>query len=143
MQAERLWEFPVSSTIIISARLIYPGADAQLLFDYHDDKKDGLILNSGIIFDMVQAIRHTSEMFADTYFPESYDYLVIIKNSEWVNELRVINKQIADDWDIKHYAIYLKSNGLFEFIASDYRILETREGRLCDIEQLEERNRNN
>ena len=48
-------------------------------------------------------------------------------------ELREINKEIADYWDIRHYAIILDSNGIYEFIARDYDILDTKEGRLSKV----------
>ncbi|ATW25304.1 hypothetical protein [Candidatus Formimonas warabiya] len=129
MGTNKLWEFPVPSTCIAEGgvKLIYPGGDALLLFDYYDEEKNDAVFNSGIVFDAVQAHRHTTEKFIKSLLG-AYDTLVEITDSEWVKELREINKEIADYWNIKHYAIFLDSNGLFEFIARDYKILETKEG---------------
>lgn len=129
MGTNKLWEFPVPSTCIADGgvNLIYPGGDALLLFDYYDEEKNDAVFNSGIMFDAVQAHRHTTEKFIKSLLG-AYDSLVEITDSEWVKELREINKEIADYWNIKHYAIFLDSNGLFEFIARDYKILETKEG---------------
>lgn len=138
MKVNKLWEFPVPSTCLADGgvKLIYPGGDAWLLFDYYDEKKDDTIFNSGIVFDAVQAHRHSSEKFTKFIF-EAYDYLVEIVNSEWVNQLREINKEIADYWNIKHYAIFLDSNGLYEFIARSYKIMETKKGGLNGLSNVE------
>ena len=137
MRAEKLWEFPVPSTCIAEGgvKLIYPGGDAWLLFDYYDESKEDAVFNSGILFDAVQAHRHASEKFQ--FSSEAQDTLVEIKDSEWVAQLREKNKKIADFWNIKHYAIFLDSNGLYEFIARDYRILETKEGGINGLFKVE------
>ncbi len=46
MQTNKLWEFPVPSTYIADGgvKLIYPGGDALLLFDYYDKEKNLLFL---------------------------------------------------------------------------------------------------
>lgn len=134
MNDKKLWEFPVPSTNIAEGGvvLVYPGGNAYLLFDYYNDTTDEVILNSGIMFNSVQAHRHTSEKFLKS-LRNSYDCLIEIVNSEWVNEFYEINKDIAKFWDLKHYAIFLDSNGLFEFLARDYRILETKVGRLNGV----------
>ncbi len=134
MKVKELWKFPVPSTAIADGgvQLLYPGGDALLLFDYYDESKNDAIFNSGISFKMAQAHRHRSEMFTNTLM-DAYDCLVEVTDSDWVDEFKRINKEIADYWDIKHYAIFLKSCGLFEFIASDYSILETKEGGLSEL----------
>lgn len=125
----KIWEFPVVSTCLAEGgvKLIYPGGKAWLLFDYYDENNNNAIFNAGIRFDAVQAHKHSSEKFS-TFVIDTYDYLVEIVDSEWVNQLREINKEIADFWNIKHYAIFLDSNGLYEFIATDFKILEPKEG---------------
>ena len=128
MDVKKIWQFPVPSTAIEGTKLIYPGGDAWLLFDYYDENQDA-IFNSGLMFEAVQAHRHSSEMFTVSLMG-AYDCLVEIVDSEWVKELNEINKQTADFWGIKHYAIFLKSNGLFEFIARGYEILNVNRGAL-------------
>lgn len=138
MKINNLWKFPVPSTCIAEGgvKLIYPGGNAWLLFDYYDEKKNDVIFNTGILFDAVQAHRHSSEKFIKSLL-NAYDSLVEITESEWVNQLREVNKEIADYWGIKHYAIFLDSNGLYEFIARDYKILETKEGGLSGLFEVE------
>jgi hypothetical protein len=129
MDNNKLWEFPVASTALAEGgvKLIYPGGDAWLLFDYYNE--DNAVFNSGILFDTVLAHKHTSEKLISTLMG-AYDYLVEIADSEWLEQLREINQQTVDYWKLKHYAIYLDSNGLYEFIAKSYRILETKAGGL-------------
>ncbi len=134
MENKKIWEFPVPSTCIAEGgvKLIYPGGDAWLLFDYYDENKNDAVYNAGIVFDAVQAHRHSSEKFTKSLLG-AYDSLVEITNSEWAAQLREINKEIADFWNIKHYAIFLDSYGLYEFIARDYKILEIREGSITGL----------
>lgn len=129
MEINKLWEFPVPSTCLAEGgvKLIYPGGDAWLIFDYFDEEKDDAIFNSGIVFNGVQAHRHFTEKFVYSLLG-AYDCLVEITDSDWVKQLREVNKKIADYWNIKHYAIFLDSNGLYEFIARDYTILGTKGG---------------
>ena len=129
MKSNELWKFPVPSTCIAEGgvKLFYPGGDAWLLFDYYDEEKNDAIFNSGIVFDAVQAHRHTTEKFTK-FIEGTYDCLIEIVDSKWIEELRGHNKEIADFWGIKHYVIFLDSNGLFEFAARGYKILETKEG---------------
>jgi hypothetical protein len=137
MKTNKLWDFPVASTCIAEGgvKLIYPGGDALLLFDYYDEEKNDAIFKSGIVFDAVQAHRHTTEKFVVSLLG-AYDSLVEIIDSEWVNQLKDANKEIADYWNIKHYAIFLDSNGLFEFIARDFKILETKEGSINGLFEI-------
>lgn len=138
MGFNKLWEFPVPSTCIAEGgvKLIYPGGDAWLLFDFYNENKNDALFNSGIVFDAVQAHRHVSEKFISSLYG-AYDNLVEITDSEWVTQLREINKKIADYWDIKHYVIFLDSNGLYEFLARDFRILETKEGGINGLFEIE------
>lgn len=138
MEIKELWKFPVPSTYIAEGgvRLIFPGGPAILLFDYYDEDESGATYNLGIIFQSAQSHRHSSEKFIK-FIPGAYDTLVEIVDSDWVMELREINKEIADYWDIRHYAIILDSNGIYEFIARDYDILDTKEGRLSKVMNFE------
>ena len=134
MEIKELWVFPVPSSAIAEGgvQLIYPGGDALLLFDYYNENRNEKVFNSGILFQMAQAHRHRSEMFLSTLM-DAYDRLVEIVDSDWVVEFKRINRRVADYWDIKHYAIFLKSNGLYEFLASDFTILDTKEGGLSEF----------
>lgn len=134
MKVKELWVFPVPSSAIAEGdvQLIYPGDNAWLLFDYYDVNGNGAVFNSGILFHTPEAIRHRSEMFSINLM-DAYDRLVEIEDSDWVAGFRLINRQAADYWKLKHYAIFLKSYGLYEFLASDFTILDTKEGGLNEL----------
>ena len=137
MRVKELWHFPVPSAggLATDVKLCYPSENAKtiLLFDYYDstfydEKGYDEVFSTGIQFDMAQALRHFSEKFVTSF--DAYDKLIEILDSEWVTELKRVNNEVADYWNIKHYAILLDSNGLYEIIASGYKILETKKGYL-------------
>jgi len=135
MIVNKAWEFPVPSTSMHSnyVNLLHQGYYALLYFDYFDRQRN-VVLNSGICFEGVQAVRHTSEKFilagtvdAD-YVSNARDRLVEYQDSEWVAYFRELDRETADFWSIRHYGICLDSVGFFEFLASGFKVLETREG---------------
>ena len=132
MQVKELWRSPVPSTTVQGEQLLCTGADALLRFDYSDVKKNDALFTAGIFFKSVVGFKHDSEGFATTLM-DAYDRLVEIVNSDWVAEYRKTNPRIANLFNIKHYAIFLKSCGLYEFIAKDYAIQEISEGGLNEL----------
>ncbi|AVK84466.1 hypothetical protein C3943_13240 [Lysinibacillus sp. B2A1] len=125
------WEFPVPSNCIsTSVSLSYRQGDAIILFDYYDIDYDDKIFNGGLKFISTVAHRHSSEKFTK-YVSGTYDKLVTIEDSNWVKEL----KSLSPEWAINqlnHYAIYLDSYGLYEFIAHEFYIIDIKEGALCE-----------
>ncbi|SBV99300.1 hypothetical protein KL86CLO1_11172 [uncultured Eubacteriales bacterium] len=132
MNAKELWRIPVPSTAVGSAQMLYAGADVLLRFDYSDETHNDMEFNTGILLKTVLGFKHDSEGFATTTM-DAYDRLVEIAESDWVAEYQKANPRIADLFHIKHYAIFLKSCGLYEFIAKSYAIQKVREGGLNDL----------
>lgn len=132
MKVIELWQTPVPSTQVQGEQLLYTGADALLRFDYYDVDKNDAMFTAGIFFEFVVGFKYDSEGFATTTM-DAYDRLVEIADSDWVAEYRKTNPRIADLFHIKHYAIFLKSCGLYEFIAKSYAIQEVKEGSLNDL----------
>ncbi len=132
MEAKELWRIPVPSTAVGSAQLLYGNADVLLRFDYSDEAHNDTEFNTSILFKTVLGFKHDSEGFATTTM-DAYDRLVEIADSNWLSEYQKANPRIADLFSIKHYAIFLKSCGLYEFIAKDFAILKVREGGLNDL----------
>jgi hypothetical protein len=132
MRIKELWRIPVPSTAVQGEQLLYTSADALLRFDYYDAKKDDTIFNCGIFFKNVVGFKHDSEGFS-TALMDAYDRLVEIIDSDWINEYRKINSRVANIFSIKHYAIFLKNCGLYEFIAAEFAIQEARKGGLNDL----------
>jgi len=132
MKETELWKLPVPSTMVQGEQLLCTGADALLRFDYFDAEKNDTMFTAGIFFDSVVGFRHDSEGFATTLM-NAYDRLVEVVNSDWIAEYRKTNPRIANLYNIKHYAIFIKSCGLYEFIAKNYAIQDTREGGLSEL----------
>jgi uncharacterized protein YegP (UPF0339 family) len=129
MRIDTLWEFPVPSTNLCGdVRFIFPGANAWLFYEYFGYDDPDRVYNSGIKFKHVQVHRHANEKFASLL--RAYDKIVEVCDSEWIEQLVARNSEIAAYWNIKHYAIYLDSNGLYEFAANGFEILEVKEGEL-------------
>lgn len=127
MKLVEQWVFPVPSNCISTGvSLTYEQGDAVLLFDYFDEEQDDKVFNGGIRFISTIAHRHTSEKFTK-YISGTYDKLVKIEESNWVNELKEISPEWAKNGLI-HFALYLDSYGLFEFIAHEFHILDIKEG---------------
>lgn len=135
MKLKEMWIFPVPSTQIYhGVNMLYPGANAILLFDYH---KNDHIYKAGIKFEMVRAFRHLSEGFG--FLEGAYDTLVEVENSKWSDELSKVNPFLEKNYNYKlrHFAIYLDSNGLYEFIAHNFMIIEPKLGELDEtIDEL-------
>ena len=130
MRFDTKWEFPVPSTNLCGdVKCIVPGANVWLLYEYFDYDNPDIVYNSGIKFKHVQVYRHANEKFASSLMG-AYDKIVEVCDSDWIEQLTAINPQIAAYWNIRHYAIYLDSNGLYEFAASGFEILEVKEGDL-------------
>ena len=141
MKTNKLWVFPVPSTSIHNGgvRLLYPGGDAWLVFDYYDIENN-YTYNSGILFEGVQAHKHICEKFLESeseqnvkFIMNAYDTLVEFVDSDWIKYLQKLDKKTADYWNIKHFGILLDSNGFYEFIARSYKILERKEGGLDEF----------
>ena len=132
MKAKELWRIPVPSTAVGSAHMLYGNADVLLRFDYSDEAYNDTEFNAGILFKAVLGFKHDSEGFAITTM-DAYDRLVEIADSDWLSEYQKANPRVANLFNIKHYAIFLKSCGLYEFIAKGFVIQKVREGGLNDL----------
>lgn len=134
MSIQKLWEFPVPSNCIANGVvLIYAGGDAIIKFDYFDENENGVIYNGSIRFKSVMAHRHSTEKFTN-FIQGAYDTVIEIQNSKWAKELYKLNPEDSKYWDIKHYAIYLDSFGLYEFIAQKFIQQNTTKGEIPEKE---------
>ncbi|MCL6605222.1 MAG: hypothetical protein K6T94_20350 [Paenibacillus sp.] len=131
MKLEEQWVFPVPSNCIsTSVTLTYKQGDAVLLFDFYDEEKNDKVFNGGIKFISTIAHRHSSEKFTK-YVSGTYDKLVKIEESNWVDELQEMSPEWAKN-GLNHFALYLDSYGLFEFVAQEFCILDIKEGVLSE-----------
>jgi hypothetical protein len=115
--------FP-STSKTSGVNLIYPGGELDLRYEYYNDKDDE-IYRGGIRFHKVRALTQTAEIYCSAWKIEhSYDTLVKIVNSPWVEDLR---SNPPDDlkysWEMNHYMIYFDSDGCYEIVAASWEVL--------------------
>lgn len=123
-----LWTFPVPSNCIYTGvKLIHEKAKIKLIFDYYDEDNDDKVFNGQIEFESVIAHRHTTEKFTN-FIKGTYDNLCEISESEWLSHFEKLSPEWASTNQLRHYAIYLDSYGLYEFVAGDYEVGETKRG---------------
>ncbi|MDE6203809.1 MAG: hypothetical protein K2G19_10080, partial [Lachnospiraceae bacterium] len=67
--------------------------------------------------------KHISARFTPKLF-NSYDRIVELVDSEWLVELKDVNKEDFNYWNPKHYIMYLDEIGMFQFIARGYEVIE-------------------
>lgn len=129
MNNQILWELPFPSTALCGdVVMIHPGATAWMVFSYCDIKNVSAAYNSGLKFKHVQAFRFSCEPFATLSALDAYDKIIEIESSEWIQQLKAINAKVCDFWGLRHFGIYLDSNGFYEFLASEFEVLETKNG---------------
>ena len=123
-----LWTFPVPSNCIYSGvKLVHEKTSITIVYDYYDEEDDDKVYNGKIEFKNVIAHRHTSEKFTK-FIKGTYDNLCEIIESQWKHSLVELSPEWANINQLKHYAIYFESYGLYEFIANDYVISEIKRG---------------
>lgn len=76
-----------------------------------------------IKFISVLCNKHTSARFTPKLY-DSYDRVIELADSEWIEELKGINEREFNYWKPKHYIIYLDEVGMFQFIARGYEVIE-------------------
>jgi len=118
-----------STSSVSGVRLEFPGGVLRLYFDYD---RDGVIYNSGLLFKNVRAHRHTAELHCVAWqIEKSYDRLVKITDSKLVEEL--LESTVEDQrssWVLNHYMIYFDSDGCYEVVAEDWKVLPENQGSL-------------
>lgn len=129
MKIEKIINLPFNSSEITENGFIVvnTGYRTKMYFQYYNVNNNDRIYNFSIEFIAVQAHKYASEKFTIEIM-DSYDTLVVVDNSEWINNLITLNANIANIWEIKHFAIYLDSLGLYEFAAKELIISDIIEG---------------
>jgi hypothetical protein len=118
-----IYTIPVPSTSFITeAYFDGQGASPVIRFEY---QKDGMKYRGGIRFSRVPAIRTRAERCCELWHIDgTYDTLVEVENSSWVEEVRAdTSEQWRNKWEMHHYMIYLDSTGCFEIIAESWAAL--------------------
>jgi hypothetical protein len=112
-----LYSVPVPSTEFESGGAYL--CDHVIRFEYY---RTGVLYRSGFRFNAMAAARTRAERCCTVWHIEgAYDTLVQVEDSSWVDEIR-------DQWEMRHYMIYLDSAGCFEVIAASWEVLPEEEG---------------
>jgi hypothetical protein len=86
--------------------------------------RDGERYRSGIGFSDIAALRQRVERCCTPWHIQSFDTLVEVHDSTWVEELRSdMTPHWRDHWAMHHYMIYLDSAGCFEIIANAWSLV--------------------
>jgi len=122
MQINKLWTLPVlSSEIEEGININNEGMD--MILSFYINHENEIKRNFEIRFKSVLCHMHTSERFTKKLY-DSYDTLVCLEGSEWLNNLKILNPRDFDYWNPKHFVIYFDSVGQYQFIASDFLVCE-------------------
>jgi len=110
-----------STSFLVEAYFDGSGMIPSIRFEY---EKEGVSHQEGIGFSKVLAVRTRSERCCTAWHIEgSYDTLVEVEDSQWIQELRSETEaQWRNKWEMHHYMIYLDSAGCFEVIAESWSI---------------------
>lgn len=122
MKSEIKFELPIySSSLEEDPSIISENMDIKIkLTGYDDDNKLKKII---IYFKSVVCNKFTSTKFTPKLY-DSYDKIVELTDSNWLDELRELNEEKFIYWSPKHYLLYLDEVGLFQFIAQDFEVTE-------------------
>lgn len=113
MKIKKIFELPIlSSSDIEDTRLSTKGLNLKLELILNSDSKNIIFYFNRVLF-----YNFNAEGFIDTM--DAYDKLVEIKKSDWLNHFKKINEYYYNTWNLKHYAIYLDSIGLYQFAAEE------------------------
>jgi|SRR5690242_9229228 hypothetical protein len=118
MRAQKLTDLLIPQSGCGNTLLVSDGVTVTLQFEYRREGKDWIGL---IRFEEVIAYRHRDELHSVGYPSESYESIAEIHNSGWSTELKC---------SVRHFAVFLTSNGYFEILAKEFSICEPSEGRL-------------
>lgn len=121
MNSEIKYELPIySATLEEDPIIISKNMDMNIKLNGYDN--NNRLKKIMICFKTVICHKYTSTRFS-TKLHDSYDRIVELTDSEWLEELKKINKEDYNYWKPKHYLLYLDEVGLFQFIAQDYEVL--------------------
>lgn len=112
MKAKKLSDLPVPESGSLGTRLNTNGISLTLKFRYGGS---GTYYVCKINFEDIVAYRFRKERYSLGFISEAYESLAEILDSPWCSEL---------NYDGRHFAVFLSSNGYFEVLGKSFRIGE-------------------
>lgn len=122
MKREIIYELPIFSSTLEKDPII-ESKDMNMGIELIGRDEENRLRKIVIKFHSVLCNKHTSARFTPELY-DSYDRIVELVDSEWLIEMKNINKEYFNYWNPKHYIIYLDSVGMFQFIAQGYEVIE-------------------
>lgn len=129
MKTNRI-ELPISVSGCGDIKIVFDGLTLVAEFEYRDSGVDYI---GSIRFNDVLAHRFRNAMHSRGLDTGSYDSLVEISESLWLQQLREMAPDGSTDIEgKKHFAVFFSSNGYLEVVAQSAECLKTREGLFCE-----------
>ncbi len=130
MKIVKLWEIPmISHELEDDFQVIIDGSTISLSIQYSNPFFPDIKQKTIITFDTVLCYRYTTDCFTRELY-DAYDTLVKIDVSQWLKEIKQMYSYEYNILQPKHYAVYIDSRGLYEFIAKDYEVREEKDRQL-------------
>ncbi len=120
MKREIKYELPIFSSSLEQDPVI-ESKDMNMAIELMGMDEENRLRKIVIKFNSVLCNKHTSARFTSKLY-DSYDRIVELVDSEWLVELKSVNKEYFNYWNPKHYVIYLDEVGMFQFIAQGYEV---------------------
>ena len=122
MKNEIKYELPIFSSSLKQDPVI-ESKDMDMGIELIGMDEESRLRKIVIKFNSVLCNKHTSARFTPKLYG-SYDRIVELVDSEWLAELKDVNKEDFNYWHPKHYIMYLDGVGMFQFIAQGYVVIE-------------------
>lgn len=122
MKSEIKYELPIYSSTL-EQDPVFESKDMNIGIELLGMDEESRLRKIVIKFITVLCNKHTSVRFTPELY-DSYDRIVELVDSEWLAELKDVNKENFNYWNPKHYIMYLDGVGMFQFIAQGYEVIE-------------------
>lgn len=122
MKSEIKYELPIYSSTL-EQDPVFESKDMNIGIELLGMDEESRLRKIVIKFISVLCNKHTSVRFTPELY-DSYDRIVELVDSEWLAELKDVNKENFNYWNPKHYIMYLDGVGMFQFIAQGYEVIE-------------------
>ena len=120
MKSEIKYELPMfSSNLENEPQIEFKNMNVKIIIKGYDE--NDVICETEIKFISVIAFKQTSARFTPKLYG-SYDKVVEVIDSEWLEELKKINEEDFSYWKPKHYILYLDGFGMYQFIAQSLEV---------------------
>lgn len=122
MKIKMKYELPIFSSALEKNPII-KSKDMNIEIELIGIDEENKLRKIIIKFNYVICNKHVLSRFTSKLY-DSYDRIVELVESRWLEELKIINEEEFSYWNPKHYIIYLDEIGMFEFIAQGYEVIE-------------------